>query len=275
MTEALPPVRYRLRQTFRYEYDAPARSLLHRLVVVPPRQHGDQRLVLGGVVVSDPDVQVDWSTDGHGNRVCTVRAAEVPYAIEMGVVVVVERGGVAAAVPAGLLHEPRLTEASWLTAASPAVRRLAAEEVRTDDVLASADRVCRRVRELVAYVPGSTTVRTTGAQALAGGQGVCQDQAHVMLAALRVAGVSCRYVSGHLVGQGGTHAWVEVVVADGDVARVVAFDPCHGRRADERYVTVAVGRDYVDVPPTSGWYSGEARGTLTGTRELAVEPVAA
>lgn len=270
------PVRYRLRQSFRYDYDAPALSLLHRLVVVPPRLHGDQRLVLGAVVVSDPDAEVDWSTDGHGNSICTVRTAIVLRSLELHVAVVVERHrAVRFPAPVGLLTDPRLTEPSWLTVASPALRRLAEREVRGDDVLASADRVCRRVRELLHYVPGSTTVRTTAAQALAGGRGVCQDQAQVMLAVLRVAGIACRYVSGHLVGQGGTHAWVEVVVPDGCAAHVVGFDPCHGRRTDLRYMTVAVGRDYLDVPPTSGWYSGSGRGTLSGERELVAKPLPA
>jgi len=76
---------------------------------------------------------------------------------------------------------------------------------------------------------------------------------------------------GHLVGQGGTHAWTEVLVPEG----VVAFDPCHGRRTDARYVTVAVGRDYRDVPPTSGSYQGAASGRLTTSRLLESEPLAA
>ena len=113
------PVRYRLRQSFRYDYDAPARSLLHRLVVVPPRVHGDQRLLLGGVVVSDPSAQVDWSSDGHGNSVCTVRAAVVPRTLEMHVAVVVERYGGAAPVPAGLLTDPRLTQAELADGGEP------------------------------------------------------------------------------------------------------------------------------------------------------------
>lgn len=87
------PVRYRLRQSFRYDDAAPALSLLHRLVVVPPARLGDQRLRLGSVVVSDSSAQVDWSTDGHGNRVCTVRAAVVEQTLEMHVAVVVERYG--------------------------------------------------------------------------------------------------------------------------------------------------------------------------------------
>jgi len=261
------PVRYRLAQTFRYDYDRPALSLLHRLVVVPPNRHGDQRLRLGAVRVGDASAQVDWQIDGHANRVCTVRLAQVQRAVEMTVDVVVERAPGGAAASAELLSDPRLIEPSTLTVASPAVRRLA-REVREDAPLATAEALCRAVHERVRYAPGTTTVDTTGAQALAAGQGVCQDQAHVMIAAGRAAGLACRYVSGHLVGQGGTHAWVEVVLADRGGAAVVAFDPCHARRTDDRYVTVAVGRDYLDVPPTSGWYSGPARGTLTGTRTL-------
>ena len=59
-----------------------------------------------------------------------------------------------------------------------------------------------------------------------------------------------RYVSGHLLGEGASHAWVEVR-ADG---RTVAYDPTHARETDLRYVTVAVGRDYRDVAPTAGTY---------------------
>jgi transglutaminase-like putative cysteine protease len=95
-----------------------------------------------------------------------------------------------------------------------------------------------------------------------------------MLAMCRSVGVRARYVSGHLIGQGGTHAWVEVLVPDGLGARAVAFDPCHGRRADRRYVTIATGRDYRDVAPTSGSYSGDARGELSTSRALSAEIVA-
>jgi transglutaminase-like putative cysteine protease len=115
-----------------------------------------------------------------------------------------------------------------------------------------------------------TSVATTAAEALAVGRGVCQDSAHVMLALCRAVGLPARYVSGHLLGEGGTHAWVEVVLADAAGARAVAFDPCNGRRAGREYLTVATGRDYTDVAPTSGTYVGAARGTLAATKQVAV-----
>lgn len=261
------PVRYRLRQSFRYDYDGPVTDLVHRLVVVPPTRRGDQRLLRGAVEVSDPAATLTWSDDVEGNRHCVVRLSHLDRSLELLVNVVVERSGAARPLAAEALRDTRYRRPTDVTRPDGALLALAAEH-RGGDPLEVADRLCAAVHERIAYVPGATTVRTTAAQALALGAGVCQDQAHVMLSALRAAGVPSRYVSGHLVGQGGTHAWVEVLVAEGRGARVVAYDPCHARRTDRRYVTVAVGRDYRDVPPTSGWFRGDARGTLACERTL-------
>lgn len=76
------------------------------------------------------------------------------------------------------------------------------------------------------------------------------------------------------VGDSGTHAWIEVIVADGDHARAVAFDPCNGCRAGSRHLQVATGRDYADVAPTSGSFVGEGRGTLTADKQLGVTAAA-
>jgi transglutaminase-like putative cysteine protease len=121
------------------------------------------------------------------------------------------------------------------------------------------------------YEYGITGVGTTATEALAAGRGVCQDMAHIMLSLCRLCGLPARYVSGHLLGEGGTHAWVEVLVADPDVQGATvphAFDPTNGCTTGPRYLTVAVGRDYADVPPTSGSYTAPFAGALT-TRKRA------
>jgi transglutaminase-like putative cysteine protease len=138
------------------------------------------------------------------------------------------------------------------------------------DPVELAERICAAVHAAISYQDGATTVLTTAAEALAGGHGVCQDSAHVMLALCHLANLPARYVSGHLLGHGGTHAWVEVVVPDGDAAIAVPFDPCNGRRAGFGYVTVATGRDYTDVAPTSGRYVGTPNSTLTTNRRVGV-----
>jgi len=59
-----------------------------------------------------------------------------------------------------------------------------------------------------------------------------------------------------------SHAWVEGYIPG---IGWVAYDPTHDRLADERYIQVAVGRDYGDIRPIGGTYRGPA------TRELRVE----
>jgi len=266
---------YVLHQRFRYAYDAPVRDLDHRLVVIPPQHHGDQRRRLQSVTVSAAGALITNRRDGAGNTVTRIRVPLVPGYVEFLLDAVVERAGPAsgAVLPAAALTDPRLLRPTRLTAADPAIRDLAAA-MTSRDGLETAERFCAYVHGALAYAHGATSVTTTAAEALAGGSGVCQDSAHLMIALCRAAGLPARYVSGHLLGEGGTHAWVEVVVADPAGARAVALDPCNGRRAGKDYVTVATGRDYADVPPTSGTYAGMARGTLNAVKRVGVALIA-
>jgi len=110
-------------------------------------------------------------------------------------------------LPSSALRDPRLLRATRLTAADDAIRDLAADNRSASaDPLEFAEGGSARVRGASTYVFGATSPSTPAAAALAGGHGVCQDQAHVTLAACRAAGVPARYVSGHLLGDGGTHA---------------------------------------------------------------------
>jgi len=261
---------YVLHQRFSYTYDAPVRDLNHRLVVVPPRRHGNQHRRTHSIAVSTADARTVSHRDAAGNTVTRCRVPVVPDRVEFVVDVVVERVAPDSDVrlPAAALTDPRLLRPTRLTAADPAIRKQAA--IAGPDRLATAAQFCAYVHEAISFETGVTSVATTAAEALAAGRGVCQDSAHVMIALCRAAGLPARYVSGHLLGDGGTHAWVEVIVADGAGARAVAFDPSSGGEVGRKYLTVAVGRDYADVAPTSGTYLGAARGTLTATRRVSV-----
>lgn len=114
----------------------------------------------------------------------------------------------------------------------------------------------------IGYRPGVTNWRSTVADVLLEGSGVCQDFAHVALALLRLRGIPCRYVSGYLhVGEAPaqSHAWLEFY---GGTDGWFAFDPTHSKVPDENYVVVAFGRSYEDVAPNRGVYRGRARETL-------------
>lgn len=129
------------------------------------------------------------------------------------------------------------------------------------------------VRALAAHLHGRfryerhvTRYDSTTDDVLAAGAGVCQDFAHLLLGLLRRRGIPARYVSGYLHVEppdgaaAQSHAWVEV---HSPTAGWVPYDPTHARDVDERYVAVAQGRHYEDVPPNRGIFRGNARERLT------------
>ncbi|TMD17018.1 MAG: transglutaminase family protein [Chloroflexi bacterium] len=269
---------YQLRQTFRYEYPQPIRDLSHRLIVIPPERFGDQRRLSHNVSVALHGARLENSSDRFGNVIVDVFAPRVSDAIEFVAEVSVERqASQPNRLPDGWLADEYLLEPSRLTEADDRILRAADDLFEAAEWgLPLADRINDWVYQSMTYRHGVTGVRTTAAEALALGAGVCQDYAHVMLALCRASGLPSRYVSGHLLGQGGTHAWVEVVLPANDGtgdAIAHAFDPTHASRGGIAYVTVAVGADYSDVAPTSGTYLSGARGRLIASKRVSLTEI--
>jgi transglutaminase-like putative cysteine protease len=264
-------VTYLLDQRLHYAYDEPITSLRQRLVVVPPLRHGNQYRRVHRVQVTGTSARRVWRQDAHGNTVVHLHAPRVERSVEFRAAVLVERvrQDGPTLLPSAALDDPRLLRPTRLTAADDRLRDLATG-LPSGDPIELAQQICSAVYSAVGYEYGVTSVLTTAAEALAGGRGVCQDSAHVMLALCHIVGLPARYVSGHLLGEGGTHCWVEVVVPAGDAAMAVPFDPCNDREAGFGYVTVATGRDYSDVAPTSGHYLGTPNNTLATSRRVGV-----
>ena len=266
-------VSYQLRQTFRYEYSEPIRDLNHHLVVIPPERFGDQRRLRHQLSVDAEGVRFENRSDRFGNMVVDVFAPRIAAEIEFVAEVAVERRAEQPnRLPDGWLAESYLLAPSLLTAADDRIGSAAATLARSAEWgLPLADSINDWVYQSMTYQHGVTGVRTTAAEALEIGSGVCQDYAHVMLAACRACGLPSRYVSGHLLGQGGSHAWVEVVLPTRDgtgEAIASTFDPTHASRGGLGYVTIAVGGDYSDVAPTSGTYVSSARGRLYTSKRV-------
>jgi len=144
----------------------------------------------------------------------------------------------------------------------------AAPNLVEGDVDETVRRLMGAVFRSMKYERGATDVHTTSIEAMSLGRGVCQDFAHLMLAACRCVNIPARYVSGYLhVGESvdiptnaASHAWVDVFTGD---RGWISLDPTHECEQTERYVRVAVGRDYADVPPTRGVYKGKATESLS------------
>ncbi|BDB41633.1 MULTISPECIES: transglutaminase family protein [Mycobacterium] len=119
----------------------------------------------------------------------------------------------------------------------------------------------RWARSELDYLPGTTGVHSSGLDALEQGKGVCQDFAHLTLIVLRSMGIPGRYVSGYLhpkpkaaIGktvEGRSHAWVQAWTGGW-----WNYDPTNDTDISEQYISVGVGRDYADVSPLKGIYSG-------------------
>jgi transglutaminase-like putative cysteine protease len=265
---------YEVQQHFRYSYPAPVRDLRQRLVVVPRLAHGDQRVLSHRLDVSQPHSRKRTHVDRFGNVNLEISIDQVEEAVDFDVSLIVERW------PGQGPHVEALTRQAWetylrpsaLTRPDTALRAVAADiacggEPSTELAIAVGGWVYR----WMTYAFDRTGVHTTARQALAARHGVCQDYAHLMLALCRLLGIPARYVSGYLVGEGGTHAWVEVLQPlAGDSVQFFAWDPTHDRPADSRYVTVAVGRDYRDVAPVSGTCCGPHAGQLSTALHVTV-----
>jgi transglutaminase-like putative cysteine protease len=245
---------YLLHQTIGYEYERPVRDLRQRLMVMPRERHGDQqRLDHRLDVRAHGNKQIRRRQDRFGNAVVHVRVPAVEEAIEFHARAVLVR------------DRKSVHPAPWnrgcptgtaLTRPDAEIHEAAQSLGPVRDAIDTADAIADLVNSSFHYARGATSVRTTAADAWKVRRGVCQDMAHVMIAMCSSLGICSRYVSGHLVGDGASHAWTEVFDPARDLA--VAIDPTHRRRTDLRYITTATGRDYRDVAPTSGTYSGNA-----------------
>ncbi|MHC9293868.1 transglutaminase family protein [Mycobacterium sp. LTG2003] len=147
--------------------------------------------------------------------------------------------------------------------------RIAKENDPHDAVIA----VAQWVRSELDYVPGTTGVHSSGLDALREGKGVCQDFAHLTLIMLRAMGIPARYVSGYLhpkrkatLGDtidGQSHAWIQAWTGGW-----WNYDPTNDVEINEQYISVGVGRDYADVAPLKGIYSGEGSTDLDVVVEI-------
>lgn len=135
--------------------------------------------------------------------------------------------------------------------------------------------ITKQIKQQFVYDPYATTVHTVVEEMLQTKRGVCQDFAHLMIAACRAIGIPARYVSGyHFIGdlQGGnadyeqaSHAWVEAYVPGPGWC---GFDPTNDELIGERYVKLAHGRDYRDIVPVKGVYRGASPSELEVTVDV-------
>jgi transglutaminase-like putative cysteine protease len=258
----------------RFTYSEPVAESVITVRMAPPS--ADDQTVLHYRLRTTPPAPVTSFRDGFGNRVDLFNIlpphAEVVVTATSFVRTSRRPGGdrlVGMAWPADPPADPDVIEylrPSQLVGDGPAVSAFVAALPRPVGSLADGVRaLVAAVRGRLTYEKKVTTAHTPVAEALALGRGVCQDFAHLLLAACRGAGLPARYVSGYVnhPGEAATHAWVQVW--GGPAAGWVDVDPTHDAWPAEDHVVTAVGRDYADVPPNRGVWKGTADETIAVT----------
>lgn len=156
---------------------------------------------------------------------------------------------------------------------------LAQVDLTGPEVVSVALGIHRRVGSLLTYGRGATYVGVPVHEVLERGAGVCQDYAHLAVAMCRSAGIPARYVSGYLFTKDDasgadvdgdevtvqTHAWFEAAVPG---VGWLALDPTNRQAVGLRHVKIGHGRDYGDVSPLRGTYSGPPHATLDVSVEM-------
>jgi transglutaminase-like putative cysteine protease len=238
----------------RYSYGLPARSLVqsHRLT---PSSFAGQRILDWEVAVSGGrkgaqhrdgagDLVQGWTIAGPVSEVVVQVRGTVETEDLMGVL----RGHREMVLPDCYLRETLPTKADV------ALGQLA-RGVEAADALSLAHGLSEAVSHAITYRPGVTHAHTTAAEALALGEGVCQDHAHALIACARARGLPARYVSGYLFAtedgspHEAAHAWAEVHVLG---LGWVGFDPANACCPDQRYIRLGSGFDAQDAAPIRG-----------------------
>lgn len=247
-------MRLHIRHVTTYDYDAPVGWGLQQLRLTPKASRS-QRVLSWDVAVEGGRRELSFE-DHNRNRVDLVSLD--PDATRL---VIAAEGEVEVDDTAGVLGPHGGFAPLWLferttarTKAGPGCRRLVQAVASEDRMLLRLHDLSAAVAEAVRWTDGAGDVGRGAEEAVAAGTGVCQDQAHVMVACARAMGVPARYVSGYLRLDGqdeaaATHAWAEAWLPD---LGWVGFDVANQMSPDDRYVRLATGLDYAEAAPVSG-----------------------
>lgn len=141
-----------------------------------------------------------------------------------------------------------------LNVAGPEIKKFM-ESINHFDEVTTYEKALELMHELsrkFKYISNSTNVNTSAEEAFNQGFGVCQDYAHIFISFLHENGIAARYVTGFIVGEGESHAWVEVL-CDG---KWYGFDPTHDRLVNDDYIKIGIGRDAKDCMINRGIMHG-------------------
>ncbi|MDP8305387.1 MAG: transglutaminase family protein [Candidatus Chlorobium antarcticum] len=253
-----------------FAYSSPIYETATEVRLHPDCSHASQQRCSSFTLEIEHSPTIFEYTDFYGNKVHHFNILQSHDRVSILATSIVETGK---GTPLSSYNEEillmDLSAESRFVNFDPAIRDFTAPFSPDMPPLALGEAICRKINNSFIYEPGVTDVHSTSAVVMALGRGVCQDFAHIMLAACRSLQLPARYVSGYLFGGStpdghdeASHAWCEIY--GGPEIGWVGMDPTHSSLfVDERYIKIGSGRDYADVPPVRGTWKGSAEETLS------------
>ena len=256
----------------RYRYSQPVRGVVQSHRLTPTATEG-QKVLDWQITVTDGrkggsfrdgagDLVQSWSVLGPVSEIAVTVTGRVETKDMSGLL----KGARETLAPQTYLRDTSPTRADAALAA------LARSITPSNDVLDTAHALSGVIANAIRYSPGATHAHTTAAEALALGEGVCQDHAHALIAVARHLDMPARYVSGYLHSSSdgeaheAAHAWAEVFVPG---LGWVGFDPANRCCPDERYIRLGSGLDAQDASPIRGTARGPGKESLDVTVAIA------
>ena len=284
----MPPARYQVEHATSYDYATPV-AQSWQLAHLTPRALPWQRVLTHSLQVDPhPDERHD-EVDAYGNTAvhfalhgahrrlrvrmrCLVEVGDRPAAAGEAGPWEAVRDAMRERAPVPDLLAAQMVEPSPMIPLSSGARDYAAPLLTSGrDWLDAVTALMHAIHRDFTFDAEATVVGSTVDEVLSHRSGVCQDFAHLMIAALRAHGLPARYVSGYLLtdappgqprllGADASHPWV-AASAPGVGWR--ELDPTNDQLADARYITLAWGADFGDVAPLRGVIAGGGQQTMT------------
>jgi transglutaminase-like putative cysteine protease len=259
-------VRLRIVHETTYRYGTPAASVT-QVLRLTPRSH-DGQFVHDWRIELDQDGHLRQSADAFGNVVHSLTLSGPLEALTITATGDVETENTNGVIRGQIerFPAPIFLRDTPLTEPDAEIRAFAGDiaGLAGRDRLTLLHDLTTALNRHMEFDTRPTDATTPAAEAFAHGHGVCQDFAHIFIAAARHIGIPARYVSGHLFQKKAGelvagHGWAEAMV---EGLGWVAFDPANGISATDAYLRVAVGLDYLGAAPVRGSRHGGAEEKL-------------
>lgn len=250
--------------TTRYVYEEKSRYTVQSYRLTPP-SFGGQRVLSWSISAPGIETSTRFFDAFHniGHLICITGDHSTIEVRAEGLVETEDRAGIVRGLTEVVPTRVFLRETDK-TAPDDRLRAMGEKIRDASTIIDGLHTLMHTVRDEVDYEVGVTGAHTSAIEAFTAKRGVCQDHAHIFIAAARSAGVPARYVNGYFLCDSDApseahHAWAEAFV---EGLGWVGFDPANRMCPTDRYVRLACGLDAVSAAPIRGNRRGGAKEAL-------------